>query len=202
MARYDHIDFSPPQGVREACMRGVALYEEGKAGDGIEPDTVEWARRLARGERISVAKARKMARFFARNQRFQSEPKDSAAWASWQLWGGHAGDAWSEKLVAQMDAADEKATQASDAAPETVEAYRARVPLLADYLPERDGVALYFVTGGSEPGDVMRDVPVAPGVVLTFYPDGRLFSLSVDDARRVVGDEIVAAATAPAAQCE
>ena len=27
--------------------------------------------------------------------------------ASWQLWGGHAGDAWSEKLVTQMDAADE-----------------------------------------------------------------------------------------------
>ena len=48
-----------------------------------------------------------MARFFGRNQRFAAEPKDSPAWASWQLWGGHAGDAWSEKLVTQMDAADE-----------------------------------------------------------------------------------------------
>ncbi len=125
MARYDHIDFSPPQGVREACLRGVALHEQGITGDGIEPETVAWARRLARGENISPSKARKMARFFGRNQRFAAEPKDSPAWASWQLWGGHAGDAWSEKLVTQMDAADENAkmseTTNSDAANDTAQ---------------------------------------------------------------------------------
>lgn len=113
MGRYDHIDFTPPQGVRDACLRGVALHEGGVTGDGIEPETVEWARKLARGVAITPSKARKMARFFGRNQRFQSEPKDSPAWASWQLWGGHAGDAWSEKLVSQMDAADE-ATKAAE----------------------------------------------------------------------------------------
>ena len=107
MSRYDHIDFSPPQGVRDACLRGVALHEGGVTGEGIEPETVEWARKLARGVAITPSKARKMARFFGRNQRFAAEPKDSPAWASWQLWGGHAGDAWSEKLVTQMDAADE-----------------------------------------------------------------------------------------------
>ena len=107
MTRYDHIDFTPPQGVRDACLRGVALHEGGVTGDGIEPETVEWARKLARGVAITPSKARKMARFFGRNQRFAAEPKDSPAWASWQLWGGHAGDAWSEKLVTQMDAADE-----------------------------------------------------------------------------------------------
>lgn len=107
MTRYDSIDFSPPQGVRDACLRGVALHEGGVTGDGIEPETVEWARKLARGVAITPSKARKMARFFGRNQRFAAEAKDSPAWASWQLWGGHAGDAWSEKLVTQMDAADE-----------------------------------------------------------------------------------------------
>ena len=107
MSRYDHIDFSPPQGVRDACLRGVALHEGGVTGDGIEPETVEWARKLARGVAITPSKARKMWRFFGRNQRFAAEPKDSPAWASWQLWGGSAGDAWSEKLVTQMDAADE-----------------------------------------------------------------------------------------------
>ena len=116
MTRYDHIDFTPPQGVRDACLRGVALHEQGVTGDGIEPETVEWARKLARGVAITPSKARKMARFFGRNQRFQSEPKDSPAWASWQLWGGHAGDAWSEKLVSQMDAADE-AQKMSDGIP-------------------------------------------------------------------------------------
>ena len=107
MTRYDHIDFSPPQGVRDACLRGVALHEGGVTGEGIEPETVEWARKLARGVKVSATKARAMARFFGRNQRFAAEAKDSPAWASWQLWGGHAGDAWSEKLVTQMDAADE-----------------------------------------------------------------------------------------------
>ena len=63
-------------------------------------------RMLARGERVTAAKARKMARFFARNQRFSAEPKDSPAWVSFCLWGGHAGDAWSSKLVRQMNAAD------------------------------------------------------------------------------------------------
>ena len=80
MSRYDHIDFSPPQGVRDACLRGVALHEGGVTGDGIEPETVEWARKLARGVAITPSKARKMARFFGRNQRFAAEPKDSPAW--------------------------------------------------------------------------------------------------------------------------
>jgi hypothetical protein len=43
MGRYD-LDFTPPQGVRDACLRGVALHEGGVTGDGIEPETVEWAR--------------------------------------------------------------------------------------------------------------------------------------------------------------
>ena len=131
MGRYDHIDFTPPQGVRDACLRGVALHEGGVTGDGIEPETVEWARKLARGVAITPSKARKMARFFGRNQRFQSEPKDSPAWASWQLWGGHAGDAWSEKLVTQMDAADEatKATESPAEAPVTAADLNAPTPL-------------------------------------------------------------------------
>ena len=131
MARYDHIDFTPPQGVRDACLRGVALHEGGVTGDGIEPETVEWARKLARGVAITPSKARKMARFFGRNQRFQSEPKDSPAWASWQLWGGHAGDAWSEKLVSQMDAADEatKATESPAEAPAASADLNAPTPL-------------------------------------------------------------------------
>ena len=65
-----------------------------------------WARRLARGENVSPEKARKMARWFGRNRRFADAPKDSPAWVSFCLWGGHAGDAWSSKLVRQMNAAD------------------------------------------------------------------------------------------------
>ena len=131
MGRYDHIDFSPPNGVRDACARGVALHADGVTGPGIEDDTVEWARKLARGVKVSPSKARKMARFFGRNQRFADEPKDSPAWASWMLWGGHAGDAWSEKLVTQMDAADEatKATESPAEAPVAAADLNAPSPL-------------------------------------------------------------------------
>ncbi len=104
--RYGHINFRPPQGVRAACKRGIELHEAGLSGDGLQPDTVAWARRLARGENVSPEKARKMARWFGRNRRFADAPKDSPAWVSFCLWGGHAGDAWSSKLVRQMNAAD------------------------------------------------------------------------------------------------
>jgi hypothetical protein len=103
VALFDGINFAPPAGVRSALRRGLALHEQGLSGDGIQPDTVAWARRLAAGEKASPDKARKMARFFGRNQRFAREPKDSPAWVSWLLWGGAAGDAWSRKLVRQMN---------------------------------------------------------------------------------------------------
>ena len=103
MALFDSIDFSPPAGVRDAMRRGLALHEQGLSGDGIQPDTVAWARRIAAGESASPDKARKMARFFGRNRRFARAPKDSPAWVSWLLWGGAAGDSWSRKLVRQMN---------------------------------------------------------------------------------------------------
>jgi len=112
-ARYADVDFTPPQGVRDACRRGVELHEAGQTGDGLEPATVAWARRLAAGEAVSPAKARQMRAFFDRNPRFADEPKDSAAWASWQLWGGHAGNAWSRKLVDQMNTRDLTLTAAA-----------------------------------------------------------------------------------------
>lgn len=104
--RYEHIDFTPPQGVRDACARGVALHEEGLSGPGLEPATVAWARRLARGERISPAKARRMARWFGRNGHYGAAPKDSPAWVAFCLWGGRPGESWSRRLVRMMDTAD------------------------------------------------------------------------------------------------
>lgn len=82
------------------------LHEQGLSGSGLQSDTVAWARKLASGDAASPEKARKMARFFGRNARFASAPKDSPAWVSWLLWGGSPGRAWSAKLVRQMDAED------------------------------------------------------------------------------------------------
>lgn len=106
-SRYSHISFRPPDGVRSALRRGLALHEAGVTGAGLQPDTVAWARRMAAGGSASPEKVRKMNRFFGRNARFAQSPKDSPAWASWLLWGGSAGAAWARKVVRQMDAADQ-----------------------------------------------------------------------------------------------
>lgn len=115
MAAYDGVNFKPPAGVRGACARGIALREEGYGGDGLQPETVAWARRLSAGERVSPEKARKMNAWFARHgaspeeNRARREDKTSPAWVAWLLWGGDAGRSWSARLVRQMDARDKAA---------------------------------------------------------------------------------------------
>lgn len=129
MSKYDHIDFTAPQGVRENMRRGLELHQDDVTGDGLEPETVAWARRIAAGESVSPERARMGNRFFGRNERFADEPKDSPAWASWQLWGGAAGRGWFSSLVEQMDAADtaDKSSAFTSPSPDTLtETDRAR----------------------------------------------------------------------------
>ena len=97
-------DRTPPAGVRKACQVGLRLHEDGYSGDGLEPATVREARGIARGNAITVAKARKMIRWWGRNDRFLDEPKDSPAWTSAQLWGGRPGKSWASKLQRALEA--------------------------------------------------------------------------------------------------
>lgn len=113
MAKYDHIDFSPPAGVREEAQRGLDWREEhNRGGTGVG---VARARDLSNGRNISPETARRMASYFARH----AVDKQGAGWSpgedgfpsagriAWALWGGDPGEAWSGKLTRQMDAADE-----------------------------------------------------------------------------------------------
>ncbi len=115
MGTYDAISFVPPRGVRAACARGVVLHEEGYGGDGLQPETVAWARRMARGEAVSPEKATKMNAWFARHAVSPGEAearrrdKKSPAWVAWLLWGGDAGRRWARRLVRQMANADKRA---------------------------------------------------------------------------------------------
>jgi len=97
-------DRTPPQGVRNACKTGIKLFEDGFGGSGLEATTVREARAIARGQPITVFKARKMIRWWGRNARFLDEPKDSAAWTAAMLWGGRAGKSWASKLKRALDA--------------------------------------------------------------------------------------------------
>jgi hypothetical protein len=118
--KYEKIDFTPPQGVQSAAERGLeqrrkygrgglTTAEAGKQGIG---SGVARAATLAAGKDISPETAKRMKAFFDRHGNApQAKPADggpSARAIAINLWGGRAGEAWSGKLVRQMEAADKK----------------------------------------------------------------------------------------------
>jgi hypothetical protein len=110
--RYKDVDFSVPQAVRDNLKRGLQLHEEGHSGDGLQPETVAWARRLAGGENISPEKARKMRAWLARHETDRKPnwaEEKTPGYVAWMLWGGDDAVGWSGKLVEQMEARDRDA---------------------------------------------------------------------------------------------
>ena len=83
----------PPSSVRSAFARGVALYERGYGGAGLRPETVRWARRIAQGEPVTLAKAKLMRAWLlrhgpsAREAARRLEDPTSPAAVAWRLWG-------------------------------------------------------------------------------------------------------------------
>lgn len=114
---YDGINFEPPARVMGAFARGVGLYEDGRGGDGLVADTIRWARRLADGDSITPDKARKMSAWHARHASdkvpgWDEEGKETPGYVAFLLWGGEPGRDWAERLVSQMDRADESSKKA------------------------------------------------------------------------------------------
>ena len=114
MSKYDHIDFSPPAGVREEAKKGLEWRREyNRGGTAVG---VARARDLSNGKSISPQTAKRMFSFFARHagdakaEGFKPGQKGfpSAGRIAHALWGGDPGEAWSSKLVKQIKAADEK----------------------------------------------------------------------------------------------
>jgi hypothetical protein len=112
-AKYKHIDFKPPEGVRKAAKRGLEMRKEhGRGGTAVG---VARARDLMNGKTISPSTARRMKAYFDRHQPDQKaegfdsgeDGYPSAGRVAWLLWGSDAGYAWAKKLVKQMNSADE-----------------------------------------------------------------------------------------------
>lgn len=114
MAKYDHIDFSPPAGVRDEAAKGLAWRDEyNRGGTAVG---VARARDLSNGTNISPDTAKRMASYFARHE----VDKQGEGWSpdqngfpsagriAWALWGGDPGQAWANKLTKQIEAADEE----------------------------------------------------------------------------------------------
>ena len=111
-AKYDGIDFTPPEGARAEAQRGLDWRKE--FGRGGTP--VGWARArdIANGENLSPDTINRMVSYFARHE----VDKQGQGWSpgergypsagriAWALWGGDAGKSWSAKVKRQMEAKD------------------------------------------------------------------------------------------------
>ena len=117
-AKYAHIEFVPPQGVRDSAKRGLELRREHKRGGfstqqagkhGIGSG-VQRASNLQRGDRMSPSTVKRMHAFFSRHRAYNKyhDDKTSSAYISWMLWGGDEGQRWAQKIVNQMKRADEE----------------------------------------------------------------------------------------------
>ena len=112
MAKYEAINFKPPKGVRDEARQGLEWRRQfNRGGTSVG---VARARGLSNGTSVSADVAKRMKSYFARHEVDKKasgfspgEPGyPSAGRIAWALWGGDAGQAWSNKLVRQMDAED------------------------------------------------------------------------------------------------
>jgi hypothetical protein len=123
--KYAHIDFTPPQGVREAARRGLEVRASKPPSQrGGTEVGVARARDLANGRTVSPDTARRMKAYFDRHEvdkDGETWDEQGKGWQAWQLWGGDPGRSWSAKLVRQMNAADDQ-TRARPAYPDDPDA--------------------------------------------------------------------------------
>lgn len=109
------VDLSAPAFMRSSARRGLALHEEGKSGEGLMPQTVEDARKMASGQ-ISEGKWRKIAPWIARHiddlDAVQGD-EVTAGLVAMLLWGGGSSkasarraQAYAERIVARLDSGE------------------------------------------------------------------------------------------------
>jgi hypothetical protein len=106
------IDLSAPAFMRASAKRGLALHAEGLSGDGLMPQTVEDARKMAAGQ-VTEAKWRKIRPWIARHiddlDAVQGD-EITAGLVAMLLWGGGASKAsarraqeYANRVVEKLD---------------------------------------------------------------------------------------------------
>ena len=68
------VNLKPTAGMASAARRGLRLHEEGKSGDGLKPETVARANKLAARENMNEAWVREMNAWFARHESASKSP--------------------------------------------------------------------------------------------------------------------------------
>ena len=106
------VDLSAPAFMRASAKRGLALHEQGLSGDGLVPQTVEDARKMAAGQ-VTEAKWRKIGAWIARHiddlDAVQGD-EITAGFVAMLLWGGGSSKAsarraqeYANRVVERLD---------------------------------------------------------------------------------------------------
>lgn len=102
------VSMKPTAGMASAARRGLRLHEQGKSGDGLKPETVARANRLARRENMNEDWVREMNAWFARHAvdrkpGWDTPGSESAGFVAHLLWGGDFAKNWSARKVKELD---------------------------------------------------------------------------------------------------
>jgi HK97 family phage prohead protease len=103
------VSLKPTAGMASAARRGLKLHEEGKSGDGLKPETVARANRLAKREEMNEDWVREMNAWFSRHESASKSPgwdtpgKEKPGYVAWLLWGGDPAKNWSARKVKQIE---------------------------------------------------------------------------------------------------
>jgi hypothetical protein len=112
LGKYSDIDFTPPQGARDAAKRALEVRgEKPPSQRGMTSVGIARARDLIAGKTLSPDTIRRMHSFFSRHEvdkKGEGWDDQGKGWQAWNGWGGDAGFSWVKKLIKQMDSRDEK----------------------------------------------------------------------------------------------
>ena len=112
LGKYDGIDFTPPQGARDAAKRALEVRETKPPSQrGMTPVGLARARDLQNGVKMSPDTIKRMKAFFDRHEvdkKGSTFGEQGKGWQAWNGWGGDAGYSWAKKVVGQMESRDNK----------------------------------------------------------------------------------------------
>ncbi len=107
------VSLKPTAGMASAARRGLELHKDGKSGDGLKPETVARANRLAKREEMNRDWVVEMNAWFKRHESSKTDgwdkaPDYSPAYVAWLLWGGNAGRSFAARKVAELEREDDR----------------------------------------------------------------------------------------------
>jgi hypothetical protein len=104
------VNLKPTAGMAAAAKRGLALHEAGRSGDGLKPETVARAGKIAARDALTPEHVREMRAWFRRHKvdkrpGWSKAGDETPGYTAWMLWGGDPAWRFSEAKVAQMERA-------------------------------------------------------------------------------------------------